>query len=92
MLAICSLNLLKGPYLHKPRLTVARATQRSFATAKLDPAIRDYVHKLAEYQPCFAMSSSNVKILRQPSQFYQQLLVSTVSSFKWMLLTFECRL
>ncbi|KAH8106954.1 hypothetical protein BXZ70DRAFT_997834 [Cristinia sonorae] len=58
----------------KPRVNIARATQRTFATARLDPAIRDYVHKLAEYQPCFAMSSSNVKILRQPTQFYQQLL------------------
>lgn len=77
MLALCSLNLLKGPHLHlQPRIALARATQRNFATTKLEPAIRDYVHKLAEYQPCFAMSSTNVKILRQPSQFYQTLLVS----------------
>ncbi|OCH93855.1 CDP-diacylglycerol-glycerol-3-phosphate 3-phosphatidyltransferase [Obba rivulosa] len=45
-----------------------------FSLSSLDPAVRHFASKLAEHQPCFPMSSSNVHILHEPKDFYQRLL------------------
>lgn len=50
-------------------------------TAALDPSISGYATKLAETQPCFAASSSSIRIMQQPTEFYQCLLVGTFLSF-----------
>ncbi|KAI0672826.1 hypothetical protein C8Q78DRAFT_1021589 [Trametes maxima] len=47
---------------------------RNVSTASFDPTIRQFLVKLAEHQPCFSMSSSNVSILHEPRLFYQTLL------------------
>lgn len=49
-----------------------------FTTSALDAPARNIVDKLSESQPCFSLSSSRLKILHEPSQFYQCLLVGSI--------------
>lgn len=49
---------------------------KRFSTSTLPPSIQRFTHELANEQPCYAMSASNVSILAEPRQFYQSLLVS----------------
>ncbi|GBE81880.1 hypothetical protein BKA93DRAFT_743850 [Sparassis latifolia] len=53
---------------------VAVHRSRSLSTVSFDPFIRQFVSKLAERQPCFPMSSSDVHIMHEPQDFYQCLL------------------
>ncbi|KAI0780539.1 hypothetical protein BD413DRAFT_463267 [Trametes elegans] len=56
-------------------LPIAAAQRpRNVSTASFDPTIRQFLVKLAEQQPCFAMNSSSVSILQEPRLFYQTLL------------------
>ncbi|KAI0665236.1 hypothetical protein C8Q70DRAFT_904383 [Cubamyces menziesii] len=61
---ICSV-LLPSAVLQRPR---------NVSTTSFDPSIRQFLVKLAEHQPCFAMKSSDVSILHEPRLFYQTLL------------------
>ncbi|EPS96851.1 hypothetical protein FOMPIDRAFT_1129671 [Fomitopsis schrenkii] len=47
---------------------------KRFSTSTLPPSIQRFTHELANEQPCYAMSASNVSILAEPRQFYQSLL------------------
>lgn len=57
-------------------LPIAAAQKpRNISAASFDPAIRQFLVKLAEHQPCFSMSSANIAIMHEPRLFYQTLLV-----------------
>ncbi|KAI0373051.1 hypothetical protein BV20DRAFT_1014418 [Pilatotrama ljubarskyi] len=47
---------------------------RKLSTDSFDPTIRQFLVKLAEHQPCFSLSSSDVSILHEPRVFYRTLL------------------
>lgn len=63
------------------RITHPRHSQfRKFhATPGFDPLLQRYVKTLAEYQPCFTAGSRNVRVMHEPSEFYQCLLVGAIS-------------
>lgn len=65
------------PVLRRPQIHHAR---RHASTSLLDPSISGFVTKLAEKQPCYTAASENVRVMHQPSEFYQCLLVGTLSS------------
>ncbi|KAH9952145.1 CDP-diacylglycerol-glycerol-3-phosphate 3-phosphatidyltransferase [Amylocystis lapponica] len=46
----------------------------TLSTAAYDPAIRQFITKLAEHQPCYSMRSADVHIMHEPRSFYQCLL------------------
>ncbi|KAI0077108.1 hypothetical protein K474DRAFT_1771977 [Panus rudis PR-1116 ss-1] len=48
--------------------------QISTSSLQLDSSLHGLVNKLADSQPCFAMKSGNVQILREPTKFYETLL------------------
>ena len=57
-------------------LPIATAQRpRNVSTASFDPAIRQFLVKLAEHQPCFSIPSSAISIMHEPRVFYQSLLV-----------------
>lgn len=45
----------------------------------LDPSIQGFVHKLSAKQPSFNVPTENINIMHQPTEFYQCLLVGTLS-------------
>ncbi|KAH7914037.1 hypothetical protein BJ138DRAFT_1080455 [Hygrophoropsis aurantiaca] len=47
---------------------------RNISVSHLDPSIRNFASALAERQPCFALPSKSVKVLSEPTEFYQTLL------------------
>ncbi|CCL99620.1 uncharacterized protein FIBRA_01639 [Fibroporia radiculosa] len=47
---------------------------RSLSTAVTDPAIRQFICRLGEHQPCYGVASSSIRIMSQPQDFYQCLL------------------
>ncbi|OBZ65702.1 CDP-diacylglycerol--glycerol-3-phosphate 3-phosphatidyltransferase [Grifola frondosa] len=69
-----------GHFLFRPHVChlalslVAIQRSRPLSTSSFDPAVRQFLVKLAEHQPCFSMSSSSVHILHEPRLFYQSLL------------------
>ncbi|TBU50307.1 CDP-diacylglycerol-glycerol-3-phosphate 3-phosphatidyltransferase [Dichomitus squalens] len=56
-------------------LPIAAAQRpRNVSTVSFEPTIRQFLVKLSEHQPCFAMNSSSVSIMHEPRIFYQTLL------------------
>ncbi|KAI6132057.1 hypothetical protein EDD16DRAFT_669646 [Pisolithus croceorrhizus] len=66
--------------LNANRRTCAAALFKSFschrniATQHLHPCLRDLTSALAVNQPCFSLSSKDVRILHEPTHFYSRLL------------------
>lgn len=71
-------------YVHRiPALSTpfrALKCTRTISTSTLDPAIRDFAKDLATRQPCFPVLARNVKILSEPPEFLQLLLVRKQTS------------
>lgn len=51
------------------------ATSKSHACDRLHPAVMDFTGELAKTQPCFSLPPRNIRILGQPSEFLDLLLV-----------------
>jgi hypothetical protein len=56
------------------------AATRTLTTKALHPLVQDVASKLAETQPGFAMSATDVHILSKPDAFYAKLLVCSASA------------
>lgn len=52
--------------------------RRYTASAKFDPLVQGYVQHLAEHQPCFTAAAKNIRIMHEPHEYYQSLLVGVV--------------
>ena len=76
MLAILLSRKLVHPHdCHRRRVLVSTHKLRALSTTTFDQALRNFVCRLAEQQPCFPMSAKDVTILHEPRQFYSCLLV-----------------
>lgn len=64
----------------QPRFACPKLSQvrRLYASSGLDPFLQGYVKRLAEVQPCFTAGSRNVRVMHEPSEFYQCLLVGAI--------------
>lgn len=79
MLAAAYINVCKHSNTHKALLkyfTVSKCARHFSTTREFDPAIREFVSRLAKKQPSFRVASKDVRVLSQPSEFYTNLLVS----------------
>ncbi|KAG2146215.1 hypothetical protein DEU56DRAFT_731670 [Suillus clintonianus] len=77
MLAAAYRNVCRHSNTHKALLksfTVSKCARHFSITPKLDPTIREFVSCLAQKQPSFRVSSKDVHVLAQPSEFYTNLL------------------
>ena len=54
---------------------LSRSRRRCISTTQLDQSIRDFTSELAKIQPVFQIPPSSIRVLREPAQFYDLLLV-----------------
>jgi CDP-diacylglycerol--glycerol-3-phosphate 3-phosphatidyltransferase len=78
MFATAYRNVCRHHNTHKALLKcfTVSGCARSLSLTRFDPTIHEFVSSLAQKQPSFPVASKDVHILSQPSEFYQNLLVS----------------
>jgi hypothetical protein len=83
MLAAAYINVCRHSNTHRALLkcfTVSKCARNFSITRNFDPSIREFVSRLAQKQPSFKVASKDVHVLSQPSEFYENLLVSILES------------
>lgn len=89
MLVTAYRNVCKHPNTHRALLKcfTVSACARSLSSRPLDPTVLQFVSRLVQKQPSFPIPSKDVHVLSQPSEFYQNLLVSTPIYFSRAMIT-----
>lgn len=73
---------MRAPWLLARRVLASQcmlsylAASKSHVRDRLHPAVIDFTNELAKTQPCFSLPPRNIRILGQPSEFLDLLLVS----------------
>lgn len=68
------------PWRWTARLSRNASRSAHLATSHLDRSIQGFVEKLSNRQPTFNVRASNIRILQQPKEFYECLLVGTINT------------
>ncbi|KZT23964.1 hypothetical protein NEOLEDRAFT_1068461 [Neolentinus lepideus HHB14362 ss-1] len=74
MLAASTINARRNIIPPNVCLKLRNATRRRITTSVLNSSVKNIATKLAERQPCFAMSPDNIQVLLAPKDFYSKLL------------------